>query len=122
MLSKNPGLVDEGIPYGVYVWVIDGREVVDEDGNHLVAPARRGDFRAIRRLTEFVKNQIGLDEGGPEFREGVRPVSQMEWEEQRTRMEDGYVADPYDLGNLIDEMKSKKDREYRHAHGEIGNL
>jgi hypothetical protein len=103
--------VDEGIPYGVYVWQIDGREVIDEDGNHLVAPARRGDMKAIHNLTRFVREQLGITEGGPKFKEGVRPVSQAEYEDQLDRMMNGEVADPYDLGNLIEDYKYQKGLE-----------
>lgn len=102
-------LVDEGIPYGVYIWRIDGKPVVDEDFNYLVAPARRGDMNAIRKLTDFVRNELGLTEGGPVFEEGARPINEGEWEEQMARMQNGDTPDLYDLGNLIDEYKYQKE-------------
>ena len=106
---SNAKIVDEGIPYGVYTWQVDGKPVVDEDFNYLVAPARRGDMRAIKRLTDFVHNELGIDKGGPVFREGVRPISQTEWEDQKARQLAGYAPDPYDLGNLIDDYNYQKD-------------
>lgn len=106
---SNISKVDEGIPYGVYIWEVNGKPVVNEDFDYLVAPARRGDLMAIKRLTDFVKNVIGLEEGGPVFKEGVRPVSQSEYEDQIYRLQSGETPDPYDLGNLIDEYKYKKE-------------
>lgn len=102
-------IVDEGIPYGVYTWRIDGKAVVNENFDYLVAPARRGDMRVINKLTDFVRNELGITEGGPVFEEGVRPISEEEWEDQMARMQAGDTPDPYDLGNLIDEAKYQKE-------------
>lgn len=101
--------VDEGIPYGVYTWRINGKAVVDQDLNYLIAPARRGDVRAIQRITSFVREELGITEGGPVFEEGVRPISEDEWENQMARMQNGETPDPYDLGNLIEEAKYQKE-------------
>lgn len=106
---SNFEIVDEGIPYGVYIWRINGKPIVDEDFNYLVAPARRGDLRAIKKLTDFVHKELGITEGGPVFEEGARPISEGEWEEQMSRMQNGDTPDPYDLGNLIDEYKYQKE-------------
>lgn len=104
-------VVEEGIPYGVYTWRIGGKAVVDEDFNYLVAPARRGDLTAIAKLTAFVRNELGITEGGPVFEEGARPISEAEWEQQMDRMQSGETPDQYDLGNLIDEYKYQKEIE-----------
>ena len=102
-------VVDEGIPYGVYIWRVDGRPIVDEEFNYLCAPARRGDLTAIAKLSRFVKNELGIHEGEAYFEEGVRPVSQDEYEDQKARQLAGDVPDPYDLGNLIDEYNYRKE-------------
>jgi len=102
-------IVDEGIPYGVYTWRIDGKPVVDENFNYLVAPARRGDMKAVAKLIAFVHNELGIMEGGPVFEEGARPISEGEWEEEMARMQNGETPDPYDIGNLIDEYKYQKE-------------
>lgn len=102
-------LVDEGIPYGVYTWRVNGKAVVNENLEYLVAPARRGDQRAIARLTEFVHKELGIYEGEAVFEEGARPISEDEWEEQMERMQNGDTPDPYDLGNLIDEHNYQKE-------------
>lgn len=101
--------VDEGIPYGVYVWRINGKALVDENFNYLVAPARRGDLKAIAKLTDFVHKELNIFEGGPVFEEGARPISEEEFEDQMARMQAGETPDPYDLGNLIDEARYQKE-------------
>ncbi len=100
--------VDEGIPYGVYIWEINGKPVVNQDYDYLVAPARRGDLAAMKRLKDYVAKNFDIHEGGPVFKEGVRPISESEWEEQMTRLQNGEQADPYDLGELIDNYNYQK--------------
>jgi hypothetical protein len=102
-------VVDEGIPYGVYIWQVNGKTIVDEDRNYLIAPARRGDLRAIARLKDFVNKELGIFEGQAVFEEGARPISDEEWEEQKERSLAGEVPDKYDLGNLIDEYKYRQE-------------
>jgi len=101
--------VDEGIPYGVYIWEINGKPLVNENYDYLIAPARRGDLLAMKRLRDFVAKHFDIHEGGPVFKEGVRPVNQSEWEDQMARMEAGYTPDPYDLGELMDSYKYQKE-------------
>lgn len=100
--------IDEGIPYGVYIWEINGKPVVNENRDYLIAPARRGDLAAIRRLTNFVQREYEIFEGGPVFKEGVRPISEHEWEDQMARMQAGEEPDQYDLGSLIDTYNYQK--------------
>lgn len=101
-------VVDQGIPYGVYIWRVNGRPVMDQNKNYLIAPARRGDLRAIAALARAVKG-FGIEGGEAHFQEGARPISQTEWEDQMARQAAGEVPDPYDLGNLIDEYKYQKE-------------
>lgn len=100
--------VDQGIPYGVYIWQVDGKPVVNENYDYLQIASRRGDQRKIHALKEFVNKNIGIYEGQAVFVEGARPVSEDEYNQQRERQAAGLVADPYDLGNLIDEYKHEK--------------
>jgi hypothetical protein len=102
-------IVGDNIGLGVYTWRVNGRPVMNENGDHLIAPARRGDKEAIRKLTEVVRS-FGIYEGEPCFEDGVRPISQSEWEEQKARQLAGEVPDPYDLGNLIEEYKNQKEQ------------
>ena len=106
---SNVKAVDQGIPYGVYTWRINGRTVVNENREHLIAPARKGDLRAIKRLKDFVNNVLDIHEGEAVFVEGARPVSQEEWEDQMARLQNGQVPDPYDLGSLIEDYKFQKE-------------
>jgi hypothetical protein len=110
-MQKGAKVVDQGIPYGVYTWRINGKPIVNEEFEYLIAPARRGDLKAIARLKAYVNDVLGINEGEAVFEEGSRPISHEEWEDQKARMDMGLVPDPYDLGNLIDEYKYKKEFE-----------
>lgn len=112
-MSKGPQVVSDNIPYGVYVWRINGKTVIDQDHNMLVAPARRGDVRVIKKITDFVRRELDIQEGEAVFMEGVRPISDDEWEDQKARQAAGLVPDPYDLGNLIEEQKFQKELDGR---------
>lgn len=101
--------IEEGIPYGVYIWRINGKPVVDEEYNYLQIASRRGDQTKIARLKEFVNKELGIFEGEASFEEGARPISQEEYEDQMARQLAGEVPDPYDLGNLIEEQKYAKE-------------
>lgn len=101
--------VDEGIPYGVYIWAVNGKPVVNEDFEYLQIASKRGDLRKISALQEFVNKELGIYEGRAVFQEGVRPVSHEEWEHQKERQLAGDVPDQYDLGNLIDELNYRKE-------------
>lgn len=107
---SNMKAVDQNIPYGVYVWRINGKAIVNENYEYLQIASRRGDVNKIAQLKKFVNDELGIFEGGAWFEEGARPISNSEWEEQKARQQAGLVADPYDLGNLIEEMNYNKER------------
>jgi len=100
--------VGQGIPYGVYIWRINGKAVVNEDLEYLQIAARRGDQKKIAELKRFVNEELGIHEGEAFFEEGSRPISHDEWEDQMARQKAGEVPDPYDLGNLIEEYNYEK--------------
>lgn len=104
---NKPKIVDQGIKYGVYTWRINGKPLVNENYEYLVAPARRGDVRAIARLKKYVNEEFGIFEGEAVFEEGARPISQQEWEEQMDRLMNGETPDPYDLGALVEDAQNK---------------
>lgn len=108
-MSKGPEVVGQNIPYGVYVWRINGRPIVNENYDYLQIASKRGDITKIAKLQKFVKEELGIFDGEAFFEEGARPISESEWEEQKARQIDGEVADPYDLGNLIEEMNYQKE-------------
>jgi hypothetical protein len=101
--------VQQGIPYGVYIWRIHGKAVVNEDLEYLQIASKRGDQKKIAALKKFVNEELGIFEGEPCFEEGARPISHEEWEHQMARQADGLVPDEYDLGNLIDEYNYAKE-------------
>lgn len=100
--------VDENINYGVYIWKVNGKPVVNENFDYLQIASKKGDLRKINALKDFVYKQIGIMEGEAVFVPGARPVSESEYQYQKEREASGQVADPYDLGNLIDEFKHRK--------------
>jgi hypothetical protein len=108
-MRENVHAVDQNIPYGVYVWRINGKAIVNENLEYLQIASRRGDITKIHALQEYVNKELGIFEGGPTFEEGSRPISQAEWEDQMARQRAGEVPDPYDLGNLIEEAKYAKE-------------
>jgi hypothetical protein len=90
---------------GLYVWEMpDGRIVADEDQNIMNIPARRGDLFAISKIVDAAK-YYGLEEGKPLFIEGSRRITNEELQEQRQRMLDGLVPDPYDIGVYKDAIE-----------------
>lgn len=101
----------EVLNYGVYIWQINGKPVVNENFDYLQIASKRGDLRKIAALKEFVNKNLGIMEGEAVFVEGARPVSDEEYQYQKYRQNEGMVADPYDLGNLIDEYKYQKEVE-----------
>jgi hypothetical protein len=105
---SNLKAVQQGIPYGVYIWRIDGKAVVNEDLEYLQIASRRGDQSKIAALKKFVNDVLDIHEGEAFFEEGSRPISHEEWEDQMARQRNGEVPDPYDLGNLIEEYNYER--------------
>jgi len=84
--------------YGVYVWQLeDGKIVADEDGNYLSIQSDYGNPKRIREL-EAAARHYGVPDGGhPLFLPGHRKVTDVEYEQQKERMNSGLIPDPYDL-------------------------
>lgn len=94
--KKGPQVVSE-VNYGVYVWRMpNGSYIADSDKRWLSIASLRGDIRRINQLQEAVKG-YGIEEGTPEFIEGVRKVTDDEYDEQLERMEAGMIPDIYDI-------------------------
>lgn len=93
---------------GLYIWQMpDGRFVTDEDKNLMNIPAIRGDLAAIKKITDAAK-YYGLEEGQPFFLEGSRRATDEELEEQKERLRQGLVPDPYDIGVYKDALDGRK--------------
>lgn len=97
---------------GIYVWEMsDGTWVQDTDGNIMHIASRYGDLSRMSKLRDAAR-YFGVEEGGrPIFIDGGHKVSDSEYDHQRERAAAGLLADPYDVGALIDEVK------YKRAHG-----
>jgi hypothetical protein len=94
--------------YGVYVYELPtGQYLSDEDGNLLNIPAQRGDVKKMARICE-VASVIGFPDGTPVFLQGVRRVSQDEYDDQKERMLNGLTPDPHDIGALRDELRAER--------------
>lgn len=104
MDNRKTSVVDE-IPYGVYIAkTSDGKYIANEHGDLLNIVSKKGDPRRLAELKAAAR-YFGFENITWEFRSGARRVSEEEFQEQLERQQDGLVADPYDLGVLIDEYK-----------------
>lgn len=105
---KKPQFVNE-VPYGVYVWEVEGGKWVgDDQGNYLMSPlCMRGNVKVVNALTEEVKSlsRYAYDHGKPIFLAGRRPVTDEEYEEQVERYKAGKVPDKLDLPAHLDERR-----------------
>lgn len=92
-------------PYGIYVWLMPGGKVVqDEDKNIMCINAQEHDRKAIQAITEVAKS-YGLEAGRPYFVPDAHKVSDEEYERQKERQAQGLIADPYDIGAWKDEER-----------------
>ena len=109
MKTTRREFIDES-PFGVYVWQMpDGKIVGDDEGRFLSINSVKGDITKMTALTNAVK-EFGIEVGKPLFLAGNRKVSDEEYEEQKSRMEDGLVPDQLDVPSLIEDMKFRDGR------------
>lgn len=100
--------VEQETEYGVYVWKMpNGQYAGDGQGHLMMIRSRQGDFSRMLKLTKAA-HSMGLEEGSPHYMPDKYPVSDLEHDDQRERMENGIMADPADPGNL----KTVNGREY----------
>ena len=109
MDSVRAHIIEES-EYGVYVWMdTNGKIIMDEEGNVLSVPSKKGDMRKINALRDFayvVLSANGLPQGGmPQFWSGKRQISQTEWEEQNARLRAGLTPDPFDVSDISEQEK-----------------
>lgn len=74
-------------------------------------PAREGDLNAMAQIRQAAIH-YGFPEGEPEFRPGVRRVTDEEYSEQLDRMKQGYIPSETDIGAWADAAKGMA------AHGD----
>lgn len=100
--------VVEEIPYGVYIAkTSEGAYIANKDGDMLNIVSKKGDQRRISQLKAAARH-FGFEDIKYEFRAGARQISEDEFQTQLERQDQGLIADPYDLGVLIDEYKKGK--------------
>jgi len=91
--------------YGVYLWrTEEGGYAGDGDG-YMLIHSMKGDLEKIAALAKAAKHYGCFEGGRPEFRPGVRPVSDEEYQEQLLRLKFGLVPDPLDLEAMKEEEK-----------------
>lgn len=90
--------------YGLYVWRTPEGVVANEDGDIMNIPAREGDLSAMAQIRQAAIH-YGFPVGEPEFRSGVRRVSDAEYSEQLDRMKEGYIPSETDIGAWMDAEK-----------------
>lgn len=114
MSHSNPKLtvIEKQGEHGVYVWKLpNGKLAGDGNGNVMNIPARNGDIEAMAKITKAAA-YYGIPDGKPEFKAGVRRVSDEEYSEQIDRMKEGYIPSETDLGAWYDAAKGLR------QHGE----
>jgi hypothetical protein len=99
--------------FGVYYWVTkNGTPVVNSEGHNLCIQAHRNDKTAVAKLRSKVlyeaKGHPSEDDivgGRPVFEEGVRLVSEEEYQTQVQRLEAGLEPDPLNIPDAISTAK-----------------
>jgi hypothetical protein len=101
-------VVQEGIPYGVYVWQMPDNNILgDSQGNVLSVVSMRGDIKNMNAIARFVKLELGIEGGTPLFLEGADKLTQDEHDGQMEQMLNGFVPDR-DIASYVDDAKRKK--------------
>lgn len=96
---------------GIYVWELpEGIYLADGQGNVLSIASRRGDIQRIKKICDAARHH-GYPDGNPVFIEGVRKITDEEYNDQIRRMAAGETPDEYDLGALRDDLR------YRDQYG-----
>jgi hypothetical protein len=104
-MKSQAKVVDEA-DYGVYLWQMpNGQYVGDDQQNFLSVSAMKGDIQKIAALRRAVA-EFDIHVGEPVFLAGRRKITDEEYEEQKERMKEGLIADPYDFGAIRDQLRA----------------
>jgi len=110
MKNVKRTIIDES-NLGLYVWVINGKMVGDDQGNYLSVPSEKGDVKKITALRNYVygflKDMQLEPQGQAVFLSGRRQITDDEYEEQVARQKWGLIADPYDVPAMEEELKHR---------------
>jgi hypothetical protein len=82
--------------FGVCIWIMpDGKPLSDGDG-YLSAEGPMHDPGIERKMVEAVKYWTGSTEGKIAWVAGARKITPSELDDQKQRLNDGLVPDPYE--------------------------
>ena len=67
---------------GIYYWRLpDGKPLMDDEGNFLCIASVKGDLQKMAALSAEARS-LGYGDGAPAFQDGVRKITDEEWEEE----------------------------------------
>lgn len=109
MKTTGKKFIDE-VDYGVYVWEMPDKRIVGDDAGHFLSIAgMKDDLEKMNVLRKAVA-EFGITEGEPRFLSGHRKVSDEEYEEQKSRFDEGLVPDEFDVPALAEDLKFRDGR------------
>lgn len=101
--------------YGCYVWELPSGEILGNDGNYMLVFGTDDDKNAVEALKRAAKG-YGYPEGRVVFWPDVRPVSDMEHDDQVAREEAGLTPDIWDVAAIQEEweaLENERNRKYQ---------
>jgi len=100
-------VVDHTI-YGVYVWQLPSGQYFANDNQDILSIASvKGDIGKMAKLQRAAA-YWGQPNGAPVFMAGNRKITQEEFDHQWERQLNGELADEYDFGAILDELRGQK--------------
>jgi hypothetical protein len=100
-------VVDHTI-YGVYVWQLPTGQYFANDNQDILSIASvKGDIGKMAKLQRAAA-YWGQPNGSPVFMAGNRKITQEEFDHQWERQLNGELADEYDVGAILDELRGQK--------------
>ena len=94
--------------WGIYVWKTpEGKVIKNDNGDFLIINSIKNDKDQIEKLERAAKS-LGVESGSPIFLSGHRPVSEEQYEYQKSRLSMGLVPDELDYFAAKEELESKK--------------
>ncbi len=101
-------VVEPEVEYGLYLWQgPSGAYLNDGHGNFFSIPAKRGDLKAIARITAEAK-AMGFGDGKAVYHPGARQVTDEEYDLMMERLEAGMIADAAE--EYLDFIEGQKGR------------
>lgn len=95
-----------GFAWGLYFWQLpDGHLFRNEDGDLLNIPSIEGDIGQMAKLRQAAAH-YGQPDGKPWFYAGIKRVTDEEYSEQRSRLEEGLIPSMDDIGAIAAAKKS----------------